>query len=122
MQFAVGQVAAVAAGIHKSLLFLYPHQGPVIVAAKHKVYALDQLEDIHSFRLRIGAVSLSGTGVNAHDDHIGMLLGTDGVHILLHPVGNAFKVHSAPDFFGQPGLDIGVFITQDGNLEASLVH
>ena len=122
VHLSMGYEAAVAAGVQQGRLLPRLHIGFVVMAADEPVHAFHGVEGIQGLAFQDGAVSLAAAGVHGHHHHVGLLLGLHQVHIPLDVGLDALEVHAAPYFLGQPGLDVGVVITDYGNLEAGLVH
>ena len=113
---------AVAAGIEEGGIGSRLHIGFVVVAADDPVHAFYRIEYVHGFGFGVGAVSSACGRVDDRYHHIGLFTLPHIVHILLDASGDGFKVHAAPHFLGQPGLDVRILVAQDGNTQARLHH
>ena len=118
----VGHIAAVAAGVEQRTTVPRLNVGPVVVAADEPVHPFYQVEGVQGLRFQDLAVSLPAGRVHGGYNYIRMLLGAYLVYIDLDKLGDGHKVHTAPEFLGEPGLDIGVVIADDGNPQAGFFH
>ena len=92
------------------------------MAGQDPVYTLHQMEGVQSFGLQHAAVTVAGAGMHHHHHHVRALFRADPVHILLDDLHDGLEMHPAPDFLLEPGLHIGIGITQDGHLQTALLH
>ena len=122
VHFPVGDVAAVAAGVQEGAGVAGFYIGSVVVAADDPVHAFHAVEYVQGLGLQDGAVSLPAGGVHGCNHHVRAFLFPHIVHIFLDLADDGLEVHAAPDFFGEPGFDVGVVVADDGYLQPGLFH
>ena len=122
VHLAVGHKAAVAAGVQERRGVTGFHIGPVVVAADEPVHALYQIEGIEGLGFQDGAVSLAAGRVHGSHHYVRVFPLTHVVHVLLDAGSDGLEVHAAPEFFREPGLDVGVVVTQHSNAKAGLLY
>ena len=122
VHLALGEIAAVTAGIQETAGIVGLHMIPVVMAGQNPVDTLHQMERVQALGFQHAAVTIARPGMHRNHHHVRMFLGLDLVHILLDDLHDGLEMHPAPETFRKPSLHIGVGIAQDGDLQASSLH